>query len=298
MGGTKAGKTWHPTPTRNAWVAVGKLNSLLLRPLSARKVAQIVRDFDPDAVGTLYISQRADGSFWVLDGNNRREAVHRLWGPEAQVPVMIYTGLTLEQEKMLFVKFNENRTKPKPIDIFLAKLGGKEERAVAIAKIVVGDHGLEFNPIPGIARLAAVQAVTTIFEGGGPEVLDTTLSVVSAAWGKHTDSYHTQVLLGVGVLLARYPELDTVRLTKVLADTNPKRLVSQAQTIKTSELEGRSVDSRSGSYVARLVLSSYNKRLRSDSVVVWVDQPSRYYWTDAAEYARVALQKLVEDAVG
>jgi hypothetical protein len=273
---------------------VGKLNSLQLRPISPNKVAKIIKEFDPDAVGTLYISQRADGSYWVLDGNNRREAVHRLWGPEAQVPTQIYSGLTVEQEKLLFVKFNENRTKPKPLDIFVAKLGGGDEVAQGIAKIVVGKHGLEFSVQPGIARLAAVQAITVIYESGSPDVLDRTLQVVSDAWGKHTDSYHTQVLLGVGVLLARYPELDTARLTKVLADTSPKRLVSLGQAAKASELDSRGTDHRSGSYIARLILGLYNKRLRQDSVVAWVDQPGRYYWTETAEYSRIALQKLAE----
>src|SRR6516165_10109563 len=155
---TGKGKGWHPTATRFAWLPVGKLNSLRFRPVRAGKVGRFVKKFDPDAIGVLYISQRRDGSYHVIDGNHRREAVHRMWGPEAQVPCLIYTGLTDAQEHMLFVDYNEERTKPQPIHIFLAKVGGHEPIATAVAEIVTGKHGLEITAAPGVARLAAVQA--------------------------------------------------------------------------------------------------------------------------------------------
>jgi hypothetical protein len=289
---TRKGKGWHPTQTRNAWVPVGKLNSLQIRKVNPRKVAKFVRDLDPDAIGNLYVSQRKDGSLWVIDGNNRREAIHRLWGPEAQVPCLIYSGLTYEEERLLFVKYNEDRTKPRPIDIFIAKVEGKDPRAVAIAEIVTGKHGLEIKGAPGIARLAAVQSVTLLFTCAGPEVLDETLTVVTDAWGKHSESYNTQVLLGVGVILARYPNIDRDRLTKVLAVDTPRHLRARADIARKSEVEARTQDTKGGSYIARLILAAYNKRLRSDSVLAWIDQPARYYWTEAAEYSRIALQKL------
>lgn len=68
-------------------------------------------NYDPRQVRKLYISQREDGSMYVIDGNHTRLAAMRVLGEDAMLEAEIYTGLTVEEEADMFVKLNSNSKK-------------------------------------------------------------------------------------------------------------------------------------------------------------------------------------------
>lgn len=73
------------------------------------KVLGIAAAWNNGAAGVLTVSQRADGSYYVIDGNHRREAALRR-GDIPTLPCRVVTGLDLAGEASLFRSLNMYRT--------------------------------------------------------------------------------------------------------------------------------------------------------------------------------------------
>lgn len=265
------------------WLPVASLVSLHFRPTSKTKVRAIAAEFDPDALGVLYISRRDDGTNYVLDGDNRIEALRTMGWVDQRVPTHVYHGLTQAREAELFVEFNQKRTKPKPVDIFQAQVKANDEQALAITK-VLATRGLVVSIHKTHGNVMAVQALQTVFNSAGGRVLGEVLDIASNAWGKGHQSFQADILWGIGVILARYGKrVNPTRLSKRLARYEPGTIVTQARMLKQAE-HGGQADNRSGSYVARNILNVYNSGLRNESKLTWDQSRSGpMYWAPVRE---------------
>jgi len=54
----------------------------------------------------LEVSERADGSLWLIDGRRVLTALKELEGPDAVVSAYVFTGLTVQEEADLFIGSN------------------------------------------------------------------------------------------------------------------------------------------------------------------------------------------------
>lgn len=289
MAGTKSGKTWHPTPTRSTWIPVAELlvDDAYQRPLNRRKVNEIKKDFDPDAIGVIYVSER-DDRFYVLDGQTRREAVMDLWGPKEKVPCLVYADLTREDEARLFAQFNEKRTKPRPLDIFRAKVMAGDTVACAITDMV--EHlGLIISAGLG-PKVSCVQHMTAVYHHGGPDVLERTLRVIVNAWGADQKSVQGTIVQGVGLLVSRHRStINDDRLVQALSGVSPEQVIAKARFAKeavSGVLPGASALGRIDTTIAQQVIHLYNKGLRDAAkLLTWDDRrASARYW-DEIPYA-------------
>lgn len=290
------GKTAHqsdtaPTPNTRlettgqlTWLRVDRLSidPAYQRPINETKVRAIARDFDPNAFGALYVSKRNDGSHVILDGQQRWNALIRMeWGDQ-KVPAVVYTGLTQPAEAALFRRYNELRTKPKPLDLHRAAIVERDKRALDIER-VLKDHGLRFGSggyTHGV--VLSVGTVQTIYSHAGLSVLDRTFRLVLKAWGAGTEALHGDILTAVAVLLARHGNaIDEARLVRVLGRIDPGGIVRKARVIK-SEM-GLAVTgghtSPIGGLTAALILQEYNRRLPEADRVIWDhDATGAKYW--------------------
>lgn len=256
------------------WIAVAHLTvDHYQRSVNKQRVAKIMREFDPDLVGTLIVSRRDDGTNYLIDGQQRREAVERMWGGTQRVPCDVFHGLSYEREAELFVEYNVKRTKPRPLDIFKGRVDAKNADALAITAIL-RRHGLVAGSANSPTNVSCIGTVQDIFHGGGPHVLDTTLDVVLRAGIYRDEPIHGVFLEGVAILLSRYPSLDQQRVKIMLQEAIPRRLLATARSFRA---DVASHERRLAPVVARLLLQAYNRGRRTNRVE-WVDDVPLNSW--------------------
>src|SRR5690554_1338293 len=79
------------------------------RPISPTMVNRIVKAFDSRLFGIVTASRRADGSYWVLDGQHRIAALIKMGKGNISVPCEVLTGLSMEDEARVFHLRNANK---------------------------------------------------------------------------------------------------------------------------------------------------------------------------------------------
>lgn len=173
--------------------------------LTHSKLAKIRENYNRAALGTLQVSERADGSLVILDGWHRWTVVSELEKDDFPLQCQLHTGLTLEQEAGLFVQFNQQEAANK-LDLHKVRVTQGESVAVAIDEAVRANGwtvGL------GEGRIRAILALEKVYytgeglrEGHGKKLVANTLRVITTAWGREDPKAVDQnILRAVGHFL-------------------------------------------------------------------------------------------------
>lgn len=197
------------------WVAADDLrvNPATQREFNQNWANQILANFDIDKFQVPHVNQRDDGSLFIMEGQHGTWAYRQFVGEGQKIQVWLYEGLTEEEEAEFFLSLNNKKSIPSMAKFKAAVVAGREEecdidRIVRANGCRVG-NGTEDN------QIGAVGALTTIYRRAGGPVLGQTLRVIHRAF---TDGgYERPVMLGVAMVLARYPELDEKQLVKQLS---------------------------------------------------------------------------------
>jgi hypothetical protein len=208
------------------WIPLARIltdHTVNTRPVDFSWVDARVATFDPDKLGVPIVSERPDGWFACLDGQNRIELCRRVGWGDQKILCKAFRNLTQAQEASLFLGHNDNRA-VKPFHKFAARVTAGDQDAVAIVAIVQ-TAGWELSYFVGDKKIAAVVALETIYravpvDGTEPRgsVLAATLKIVTEAWGYSADAANGQILRGVGLVVARYGTLlDKAALVRKLA---------------------------------------------------------------------------------
>lgn len=247
------------------------------RPLREDRVRRIARNFDPFIFGQLDVSERADGSRVVLDGQHRwRGVLRKGWGGRL-VPCLRRRGLTPQQEATIFWKSQtpENRVGLNAMDRFRARLFAGEERALRIQAIVeeVGYQVILYRSETnsGIQAIGVLESVAasghmrgSITEDGY-EVLKRVLEIARDTWGLNRPGPSGMLLDGIARFDRRYRKhtYDLDRLVRVLQDATPPQIVAEGKE------QARVLRMQHGSGVARAISQRYNHRLISKRLPDW-----------------------------
>jgi len=241
------------------------------RATRKRRVAMIAANFDPDAFGVIHVVLRKDGTFWIIDGQHRVEAVRSLgesW-KNTSVPALVYSDLSLKDEAWLFMHLND-AVSVHPFDKFKAARESGDPTACAIANI---SEGAGF-PINGkktdcITCVVALRKVYGGMKWTGPATLRKTLDVLAKAWGTEKPYPSGEIVVGLGMFLGRYGQgLDTDRLVHQLAQvpSGGYGLVGKARTLNGSLRGAMSVA------VFECLRREYNKGLRTNKLESWIKE--------------------------
>jgi hypothetical protein len=230
------------------------------RKPNAVKVAKIVNNFDPDAIGVLVCSMREDGTIAVIDGGHRVAALNAMNLEATNVRCLVFFDLTLKKEAEMFTILNDNRTKPKTQDIFKSKVVAGDKDAVQIKKIL-DVCGLSISTGPANNSIRAMGTVSTIYKREGDFNLIHTINCLSAAFDKHSTSFSDSALIAVSKIIATYgnDKIDYPRLISSLATFGSANLWRNKGAIVSKTMGYKDVNI--GMIVC--LLSEYNKRLKS-----------------------------------
>ena len=250
--------------THQEWVPLATLliDRRYQRPVNLRRVTKMAATFDPDALGTLTVSRRDDGTNYVLDGQHRVEALRAMgWGDQL-APALVYTGLTLIEEARIFRLMNVESVAPKAFDIFSARIAEGDPDVKAMLDVVTA-LGLDLDKAPGPGHIAAVAAVEKVFYSAGPTTLLYALRTIRDSW-KDVDAYKqsvfaAQIIVALGVVYSRYGRfVDQRRMIQVLGRTwDPATLLRDGRAAAKSMRAGNI----SFTILPHLIVAAYNKRI-------------------------------------
>lgn len=253
--------------TRKQFIALGLINvdGRYQRKLIPGHVKRIALEFDPVYLGLPDVSERADGTFWVMDGQNRLAACRVFLGDgweKQHVECLVYTGMALEDEAAFFNRRNMTKQLT-PWGKFKSRLTAGERVATEIVRIAT-ESGFQVAESHGLRCVAALEWVYTGVlshnAADGPKNLARTLGVVAKAWGTKDPFPNGDIVYGIGMFLERYNgEIDMARLITKLAAFSGGfyGVLGKARTLRS--IEGGQV-SRS---VFEVIRKEYNVGLRN-----------------------------------
>lgn len=222
------------------------------------------KKWNPRLLLPAIVSKRADGRYYLLDGQHSTKVATEKHGPDFERHCLVYEELTPAEEAALFLAANRDRKAVKPVDNYRVALTAGEPLVTRV-NAEVESCGLTVTGSSSPNQVGAVQAVLTIGEkrvGLLPMVLYT----LAEAWGRDSTSWDNMMIRAVGMVIhtnwkkkeegkeEEDPKVDLDRLAVVLR----KRTVRQWKTdaIRSTHSGGGS-QSRSQP-LAENIVTAYN----------------------------------------
>lgn len=207
------------------------------RPVNERRVRNIILNFNEFDLGLLLVSRRSHANS-VLDGQQRLTALLRMGFSWA--PCEVLEGLTYEQEIMIFVVRNAERTAVRQGVLFNDRAkAGIETYAEAMSILTsyryeVIDPGVRSGV--AVNRLSCPRAIETVHALG---VLAKVLYVIRSAWPESPDPNRAEVLLGLASFMRVNPHIKIEALADALARFPATDIVSGAKNRAKGSTERR-----------------------------------------------------------
>lgn len=234
------------------------------RPLDQKRVAAMVADFRPEALGVPTVSIRGDGTMIWLDGQTRGAALKELGLGSRTVQSSCYEGLNLKQEAELFRILNDSK-----------RLTAADQFRIAITEgdpIAVGaDKMLKvYGWTSEGGRANTFRAVNTAYKAyeRDQQAFRRTLELLGGAWGATGASGQAFLVQGAFIFMARYGEsfqIEVDRLRDKLAKEagGPQAFIGRAR----ANAKTRAIAVSDG--VADILVNLYNRNRKTGSVPQW-----------------------------
>jgi len=234
------------------------------------RAEKIANAFNPNALGSITLSRRTDGSLVVLDGAHRCEGC-RLAGHTEPLHALVYAGLTLQQEAAMFYLLNDFK-QPSFVSRMLAQVVAGEPAATQIVG-TIESHGWKIGFDSNDGNFAALSSAERVYRnavgalpgGPHPEVLDRAMTIITSAWRHDRESAHQMILLGLGQVVGRFGDaMDIASLATRLSKERPNTLVGHARVLQS--LQGGTTTAA----MAKVITGLYNKKRRTNLLPEWV----------------------------
>lgn len=218
---------------------------------------KIVSKYNPAAIGRIIVGQRDDGTYWIVDGQQRTVAKRKLGHKTIDAEVFASDGP--EHEAKIFRLVNKNRTALNSLEIYQAALTAGDEAAWDIKKVVEANGfkipkynggNVEVSPEKISKTIQAIATLQSCYKVGGTEGIDFVLKTITGAWPNDPLRVREVVLKGIhGFWINRDKTVDLAKLIDRLGKVTPHDLIYSA---------GMGVGSRSA-VMAALIEKQYRK---------------------------------------
>jgi hypothetical protein len=211
-------------PTRN--IPAGQLRKpRYQREESEQFIRHWTRYYDEKLVGTLTVSERDEGLYYVIDGWHRRQITMGKFGPDHEMKCEVHTGLSEQEEADMFDALDSNRRKLAPRDRFAGRLrmGGLAEKDIVrildqygVGVVLSKSGGPAQNQTGAHQTLYEVYGVAGNQWHGSPDLLDRVMRVCTGTYGAEGGTYGT-LLKSFAILFRARPEVNDKDLMQKLA---------------------------------------------------------------------------------
>jgi hypothetical protein len=208
------------------WIPAGDLqrDSDYNRTIRSFRVEAIRRNFNPDGLGLLYVSEREDGRFYIIDGQHRHQSILDLGMASCLVPCAVYRNLTRDEERLIFLLLNRERLPLSAIDAFQARAAAGENLAGSM-KDLLDRYGILLvkGRQPGVREIASVSVLEEIDRRWGERMMERVLALFESGWPEQPRIYRRQLLMAAASVLAN-PATDDARFALALTGCTPAEL--------------------------------------------------------------------------
>ena len=226
------------------------------RPVHEIDVEPLVREWDDKLFEPLVVSFR-DGRFYLIDGQHRLTALHRLNnGKDVMVLCRVHTGMTYEEEAEMCARLAKSK---KPLSL-----------AQSVKAYMEAGTNPDINEIQRLMkyrgfswavdktssnqhRITATSAVLRAYKLVGASLFDRLLLLLDRTWGGNPDSLNAYMISGTALFLKTYEtEMNENVFIQRLSAVYPAEIVRRSKA-------DFSTDSRA-LRCARVLREKYNAR--------------------------------------
>ena len=175
------------------------------RGTKAAQVANIIKKFNEAKLDALLVSEQHNGTYHVIDGAHRTEALREMGYTHTMARVL--TGMTYEQEADLFASQNEDVRILTGLDCYKAGVIAKKDIYLSIERIL-SENGFQVGKGKDFRSIAAIQTLLTILNEYGDKVLDESLCLIANTWNGLAKATTREFLIGVAEFVRRYGMAD------------------------------------------------------------------------------------------
>lgn len=232
------------------------------RAVDTGRVAKIADTLNLDALGTITVSHRSNGSYHVIDGQHRVAAVRLAGGDDEKVLCRVFDRLTLAEEAEMFRLLN-NTAKPTVLDLFRVRVVEGDPDALAIVSALRKSGWKVAAAQAGC--IAAAGAVERLYRRD-PEALEKSVATIARAWGHDLPANDGRLIEGIGLVFARYgAAIQVADLVPRLSPFagGPGALLGKAKGL--SQLIG----GQQAHAVAEIVVEVYNRQRKTRALPPW-----------------------------
>lgn len=203
------------------------------RRLQMSKVRQMVAEFNDIIVNPPKVSYR-DGHYIVFDGQHTVMGLKtRNNNEDLPIVCRVYTGLTKEEEALLFAQQTGASTPLSAGAKLRAKLVGKDAESLAfLAATEAAGLQLGFDSSRAGRKIVCIRTAYKEYQERGADLYTEGLRVISEAWDGIPDSLRSGIIQGVMRFVSVYNgEYKYDRLVKRLRTTQPLKIVHDADAM-------------------------------------------------------------------
>lgn len=217
---------------RLRWVPIPKMkvSPVAQRQLNTARVDRLAAEFDLEQLGTPTVSER-DGSFYVIDGQHRIEALKQMGWGDQQVQCWTYSDLTEQDEADKFDRLNDVLA-VHAFDKFRVRVTANREVETDIDRIVrAAGLCVSRDSVPG--AIGAVGTLRRVYSRSNGKTLGRSLRIIRDAYGD--PGLEAAVIDGIGLLCQRYNgDLNDTEATAKLAASHGgvNGLLSKAEVLR------------------------------------------------------------------
>lgn len=189
---------------------------------------KIATNWNDHLVGTIICSYR-DYNFFVIDGATRCRAAKYL-GKET-INAIIYTGLTMEEEAVLFARQDENKKRVTQGEKFNAYRVAHDEETIAINEICKEFHLKPIRDRSDTAvYLGSITGVVHMYRTCGADGLRWAFGIIrSCGWHGARNGYGDTVMSALRYAYVHFGAGVRRDLVQMFKETTPNILIARAQ---------------------------------------------------------------------
>ncbi|MDE7242436.1 MAG: hypothetical protein K2O18_00390 [Oscillospiraceae bacterium] len=234
-------------------LSTSQLNSGLpyQRSLNPEKVDKIVREWNPRKITPIVVSF---GTFNIVDGQHHSEAARqRAGGRDVEVPCIIHTGLTYQEEAQMYADLDTDKTPLTPRQHTKALVEAGFDPKIMDIRQLVEDGGFTWalDVQTGVPyEIAPVRTLINAYQLLGSAGFSRMLALLAGAWQGTPHSLRSAMLSGMALFLKTYePELDDQTFIACMSSVSPDEIIRRGR-----------IDSSVALRHARIIWESYNSR--------------------------------------
>lgn len=226
------------------------------RVVDFARVKNIVSNFNPSLVNPIKVSSR-NNKYYVFDGQHTLAALKmRNGNKDLAVECKVYTGLTQQDEAILFSEQNGISRSVK-INAKMKALYAAGDKEIIEMHDLIASQGIkfDFSECKGRNKIIACSTIYKIFKKTTCSEFCDILSIIKDSWNGDPESFNKEILSGVYVFYINFKsQIDKKKAISQFSKISPQAIIREGKLFK---------DGGDKRFAKQLVIA-YNKKLRGN----------------------------------